>query len=213
MTGDQERDTCLPQHYQRDTGEGFPGADEDLPCHMGGVRETGALWDSTEPLFPHQSLSVTPTRLGPTQCPQPAFLLLLQHHKKAVAETLVTFRPQPAACLWLPGSSPTGEGVSAQRPCGDMSLGCRSLREWWALHASAAWERMLCAQTPNNFTVTTGSCCLGPLPEAPIGCLDMILLILCVSRRAHGESPLFQVPICILHLWVVESYFSETLGA
>lgn len=132
----------LPHHYQRDTGKGILGADEELPprvCVWGGLRETGALWEPTEPLFPQQSLSVTPTLLGPTQCPQPAFLLLLQHHKKAVAETLVTFRPQPAARLGLPGSSPTGEGVSAQRPCGDMSLGCRSLREWWwALHASAA---------------------------------------------------------------------------
>lgn len=152
MTGDQKRDTCFSQHYQRGTNKGFLGADEELPPHVGVLRETGTLWDLTEPLFPHQSLSVTPTRPGPTQCPQPAFLLLLQHPMKAVvAEILITFRPQPAACLGLPGASPTGEGVSAQRPCGDMSLGCRSLREWWwALRTSAAWGRMPYAQTPNN---------------------------------------------------------------
>lgn len=182
---------------------------------MGGVRETGALWDSTEPLFPHQSLSVTPTCLGPTQCPQPAFLLLLQHHKKAVAETLVTFRPQPAACLGLPGSSPTGEGVSAQRPCGDMSLGCRSLREWWALHASAAWERMFCAQTPNNQGPQNNHGVLLPRSSArrPHQIPGHGTSQPVCEQKSTRESPLFQVPICTLHLWVVESYFSATLDA
>lgn len=183
--------------------------------YVGGVRETGALWDSTEPLFPHQSLSVTPTCLGPTQCPQPAFLLLLQHHKKAVAETLVTFRPQPAACLGLPGSSPTGEGVSAQRPCGDMSLGCRSLREWWALHASAAWERMFCAQTPNNQGPQNNHGVLLPRSSArrPHQIPGHGTSQPVCEQKSTRESPLFQVPICTLHLWVVESYFSATLDA
>lgn len=153
----------LPQRHDK----GFLGADKELPPHVGGLKETEAPWDPTEPLFPHQSLSVTPICLSPTQCPQPAFLLLLQHHKKVVAETLVTFRPQPAACLGLPGSSPTREGVSAQRPCGDMSLGCRSLREWWwALHASAAWERISYAQPPNNQSPRNNHWVLAPWSSA-----------------------------------------------
>lgn len=111
---------------------------------------------------------------GTHPVPAASLLALLQHHTKAVAETLVTFRSQPAARLGLPGFSPTGEGVPAQRPCGDMSLGCRSLREErWALRVSPAWEKVLFAQTPNNQSPHNTHWVLVPwlpkghLPKAP----------------------------------------------
>lgn len=169
----------------------------ELPPHVGGLRGHGKLWDPTEPLFPHQGLQSPPPPGGPTQCLQPAFLLLLQHHMKAAAETLVTFRSQPAARLGLPGFSPTGEGVPAQRPCGDMSLSCRSLREArWALRVSPVWAKVLYAHTPNNQSPHNNHWVLVPwfpkghLPEAPIRCLGMAHLSLahiwemCVSRGA-----------------------------
>lgn len=115
MTGDQERDlltsTLLKGHQQR-----LPRSRQGVDSPCGGSQRTWGSLGSHRAPHPTRSLSVTPTLLGPTQCPQPAFLLLLQHHMKAVAETLVTFRPQPAACLGLPGSLPRGRGYQPRDP-------------------------------------------------------------------------------------------------
>lgn len=83
---------------------------------MGGSQRN---WDSLgshgAPL-PTPDLPVTAPLPCPTQCPQRAFLLLLQHHMKAVAETLVTFRPQPVAASGSQTPLPRGRGYQPRDP-------------------------------------------------------------------------------------------------
>lgn len=175
MTGDQERDlltsTLLKGHQQR-----LPRSRQEVDSPCGGSQGN---WGS---LGSHRAPHPTPEPFShphpPRSHPVPAASLLapLATSYEGCGGNPRHFQA-PTCCLpRAPRLSPTGEGVSAQRPCGDMSLGCRSLREWWwALLVSVAWEIMPYAQTPNNqgLTIITGSCCLG----------------LCIVKGSSAQSP------------------------